>query len=438
MLQVGAAALMEGILLAVPATILGVGLAAALIPTGPARTAALAAAVVAVTTTLLVLWTARPSTTTRATGVARPPSTRRLVLEILVVLLSIGGAILLRDRGIRGSSATGSLGTADPFIAIAPALLGLAAALIALRLQPLALRGAARLAATRADLVPVLGLRRATRSVGVGGMLLVLLVTAAIGAFSVAIVSHLDRAADIAAWQEVGAAYHLDKPDGRLSSTFDPLALPGVTAGATAYEATSSVTDTGREATLIAVDPVAYAAVVAGTPVDLTLPPELSTPLAATDPLPVVISDDQVDARAGFGVGSTTRLAIQGRYTDVRVVGTLPTFPSMPVGAPFLIVSRPQAERARPLPTTDAFLRAPSDAAGALRQALSAPGLVLADVDSSAIAIHDSPALDAVRAGVTIAALIAAAYAAIALAAGLALTASARARRMRPFFGRSG
>ena len=55
--------------------------------------------------------------------------------------LAIGGAILLRDRGIRGASSTTDLTGADPFIAAVPALAGLAAGLIALRLFALPVRG---------------------------------------------------------------------------------------------------------------------------------------------------------------------------------------------------------------------------------------------------------------------------------------------------------
>ena len=402
--------------------------ASSLVPTGPPIPAAIAAATVAVVTTCLVVWTARQPPASRVRGVARPPTTRRLVLEALVVVLAIGGAILFRDRGIRGGSSTGELATADPFIAIAPALLGLAAALVAMRLQPYGMRAAARVAATRSDLVPVLGLRRATRAIGTGAMLLVLLITAGIGAFSLAIVAHLDRAAEVASWQEIGAAYRLDRPNGNLPLQFDPTKLPGVTASAVGYQALSTVTETGREVTLLAVDPAAYEAVVADTPAAVTFPPEMLAAVATSDPLPILISSDQVDVRGGLAIGGTTRVSIAGRYVDVVVAGVRSSFPSLPAGAPFAVISRPQIEATRKLPSTTAYLRAPLDDAQALHAALSAPGLLLSSQADRAAALHDGPAIAAVRAGVAVAALVAAAYAAIALAAALALAAAARAQ----------
>ena len=93
---------------------------------------------------------------------ARP---RRLVFELLVIGLAIGGAILLRDRGVRGASSTSRrCRRADPFIAAVPALAGLAAGLVALRLFPIPLRGlAARRRRSAATSSRSSAMRRTTR-----------------------------------------------------------------------------------------------------------------------------------------------------------------------------------------------------------------------------------------------------------------------------------
>ena len=90
-------------------------------------------------------------------------------------VVALGGAWLLRERGVRGASSAGTLEAADPLIAAVPALVGLAAGLVAVRLFPLPMRLLAWLARGRRGLVPVLAMRRATSGVGVGPILVVLL-----------------------------------------------------------------------------------------------------------------------------------------------------------------------------------------------------------------------------------------------------------------------
>ena len=142
-------------------------------------------------------------------------------------------AALARRAG--RAAAPARLATPDPFIAAVPALLGLAAALVAMRLYPLAMRAVAAIAGWRRDLVPALALRQAARGGTGGPILLVLLTTVALGAFSSATLVHLDRAADAVAWQETGAAFRVSSSVGasirgcRRAST--GRALPGVEAG---------------------------------------------------------------------------------------------------------------------------------------------------------------------------------------------------------------
>ncbi len=75
----------------------------------------------------------RPLQERREDVAARRPSPRRAMLEIVLVALALGGAYLLRSRGLTtGVAALGS----DPFLMVVPAALTVAVALITLRCYP--------------------------------------------------------------------------------------------------------------------------------------------------------------------------------------------------------------------------------------------------------------------------------------------------------------
>ena len=113
-----------------------------MLPTGSPRTSVIAALAIALAATLLIVLAvvptafAAPRGPGRDVGVRRT-STRRLLLEGMVVVLAIVGAYVLRDRGIGSVASTGDAPASDPLIAAVPALAGLAAGLILVRLLPI-------------------------------------------------------------------------------------------------------------------------------------------------------------------------------------------------------------------------------------------------------------------------------------------------------------
>lgn len=435
--QLLGAATFEGLLLVVPAAALAVALATALVPSGPTTPTILAAvAVTGVALVLLVGLTVPASrlarTSARAAGPTRTTGARRLAFEGMIVGLAIVGAVLLRSRGVQGASSTGGLATPDPFIAAVPALLGLAAALIAMRLYPLAMRAVAALAGWRRDLVPALALRQAARGGTGGPILLVLLATVALGAFSSATLVHLDRAADAVAWQETGAAFRLSGSwaSGRLPTHLEDPDLPGVQASARATRLSAVYAPRAMRVTVLAVDVPAYQQVAAGTPVEPVWPVELRGPAAA--PMPVIVSSDLAVGPDALAVGDRPEVTIEGRQVVVRVVEVRPTFPSIPAGDPFLVLSREQLESALPglvAASTDVFLRAPDTAQAAIAEALGseAGGVALGGRAARAAELRASPVVEAVTVGVAVAAVLALAYAGLAVAASLALSGAARA-----------
>ncbi len=435
--QIVGATAAEGLLLTVPAALAASLLATLAVDTGSdLPTVIIPLAVAAVTTVLMVAMitpiargTALGQTREAAEGRRSPP--RRLVAEFLVIGLAVGGAILLRERSLRGGGTAGELTSADPFIAAVPALAGLAAGLVALRLFTIPIRGLAAMAGFRRDLVPVLGLRRTTRSGTAAPILLVLMLTATVGAFSLATLNYLDRASDAVAWQQVGAPFRLVEADGRLASDIDAAApdLPGVTAAASA--ARLSLPAVGaRVVELLAIDAAGYATVTDGTPLAGGLPAELQAPAPADGSVAAVVSPAGVVD--GIRAGDRFELLVGGENVSFQALAVQDDMPTLPVGGPFVVVDRGRLAARTPnvdLGTNTVFLKAPDGAAAGLREAMRtvAPGV---DVDARmerSAAIRTAPVVEATSTGVDAGLLAALAYSAIALSAALALTGSARA-----------
>jgi putative ABC transport system permease protein len=427
----------EGLLLSLPAVGVAVALALALVPGATPLLTLLPAAVVAGVATLVLvavvgaLPAGAASEPGRATRGVRRTSPRRTVAEVALVAVAVGGAFLLRERSVSGASSAGQLGGADPLIAAVPALVGLAAGVVAARIYPLPARLIGALAARRRDIVPVLAVRRAVRGRDAAPVLLILVATATIGAFASVTVAHLDHGADLAAWQQVGAAYRLDAAGSGLPADLDPAALPGVEAAATASLA-SLQTNKGR-IELLAVDAAGLWAVLGGTGAEPDFPTEMfvaptagSTSEPAAEALPAIVWD-------GFGVapGQTFKATIVGRVIPIRVAATRATFPGLPAGQAFMVLARDQLGAVVPDQTrrvTIAFLRAPPSAAAGIGVAIEAlgPGVTLTSQTEAADAVRSSPVVGAVRAGVFAAALAAALFAALAVAAALALAGAAQ------------
>ncbi len=431
--QIVGATVAEGLVLTVPAAFVALVLALVLIPSELDPPSVVIPVVVAALTVVLlvaaILPTARGATTAgRERGAeGRRAGPRRFVIDILVIGLAIGGAILLRDRGVRGASSTSDLSAADPFIAAVPALAGLAAAIVAVRLFSIPLRGFAAVAGLRRDLVPVLGMRRTARSGSATPILLVLFATASVGAFSLAALAHLDRAAEAVGWQEVGAPFRLVEDAGRLPHDFDPRELPGVVAVAGAHEA--RLTDAGSGGVdLLAVDLADYREVVAGSGAERDLPGSLL--VADGEAVPAIVSPSGVVD--GIRPGDRFQLTVAGKPTTFEAAAVEDAFPTLPVGGPFVVVDRLALAAHRPdakFRTSTAFLRAPDEALGDIRRAMAVEvvGTSVAARTEVSAAIRTAPVVIAVTIGLLAAFAVAIAYAALALIAALALTGAARA-----------
>jgi putative ABC transport system permease protein len=469
--QAVTAIVLEGMLMALPAAALAALAVLILMPGGNDGSAILIAGVVAGMTVLIQLGTlirsvvGPPRGPGREASPARAVSARRLVLEALVVLLAILGAITLHARGLSpavGPVISGAAGVAEPtsvvpgggpdlFLAAVPALVGIAAALLALRLVPFAIGGLARLVALRRDLGPTLASRRAARSPGATRVLLIILTTTTLGAFAFATVLHLQRTADLQAWQDVGASVRIDASadpssgSSALPAGLDLAHLAGAEAVATMAASPVSFATGGPQQLLVALDPSVYATVVAGTPAAVRWPASLlatpgtggsgasgAAPGSDADPMPAVVASSQESGPFGLGIGDHFVLALGARNVTFRVVGMLDRFPGLPVGAPFVVVSEAQLQAADPgavAGTTSAFVRLAPDGLPRLRDALrtAAPQAVLSVQAAEAASLATRPVVQVVAAGVLALAGLAALYATLAVLAAFLLAASARA-----------
>ena len=430
--QLAAATLGETVLLTAPAVVLA-SLAAVALVVANDRIGVLLAAGVGVAAVVVVVVTvvriASAPIDQSGARVIRGPGARRLVIEAVVVVLAIGGAVLLRGRGVSSASSSGEVAIADPVIAAVPALAGLAAGLIAVRVVPIPLGGLASLAAVRRDLVPIMGLRRATREGTTAAVLIVLMMTALIASFSLATLGHVTAAGTATAWQDVGAAFRVTSTTGVVSDRLDPDALPGVEAAARSYF-TPVATRGIRGFDLLAIDMPQYASVVDGTQLDGPIPAAMLGD--AESPLPAIISTALIADVNGVSVGDEFGVAIQGHTVELLAIEARDMFPTLPVNGRFAIISLAQLESLDPdaaLPTSTLALRAPDDAGPAIREALGAvsPSLRLESRAEETASFSTSPVIAAMVSILAGALAVVAAYAALAIAASLAMAGSARA-----------
>ena len=434
--QVVLATLVEGLLVVGPALAVAVVAAAAIVPNTTDTPSRLAAGGIALAALIVMILVALPSTVEppRRTGregpAGRRASARRLVFEGLIVVLAAGGAWLLRDRGIRGASSVTALAGADPLLAAAPALAGLAAGIVATRVFPVPVRLFGGIAAAGRSFVPLLAFRRTAQSGTSGAVLIVLLATAIVGTFGSAVLVHLSRSAEAVGWQRVGAAHRLDALAGRFPDGFDPGSLPGVTIAAQGYETPAVLGTRGVRVEFLAIDAAAYRRVIADTPLDGLVPEALA--LDSEAPFPAIVSADLIGRDGGLSEDSTFDLILGGYHPRFRVVDIRASFPFLELDRSFVVVSRDQLLTFIPESVAHAnvaFLRAPDAAEHDIRVAFerAAPGATMVSRADATATIAKMPVIGAVTWGVAIATLIAAAYAALAVAAAVALAAAARA-----------
>ncbi|TAJ99084.1 MAG: ABC transporter permease [Chloroflexota bacterium] len=440
--------LLESILVAGGAAVVGFVVATAIVPGRPSPLSAELGTVVAVVA-IVVLVGASWSIARRPLGeLGRddPPvlrvAPRRLVIELAIVVIAVAATLLLRQRGLTVGPA-GSDARVDPFLASVPVLSGLAAGIVALRFYPLPVRALGWLAARRRDLVPVLGLRTVGRHPAAANLsLLVLLLTAAFGAFSSVIGTSVDRGQVTASYLDIGADYRLERI-GIGGMTLDPAGIAGVEAtapGVVDPSADFTSTTNQRASTYVAaIDPLAYAEVTAGTPAAPGWPDAfLAAPSGAgvgtaENPIPALLSDRLPTGSAKLRIGDTFEMLVARETMTFQLVDQRAAFPGIVGLATFAVVPLTWVRAAvgdRAMPPTVIWLRGPRDVGAGLTALIDAEresARVVSRHDAYA-ALHDAPLVAAIGAGYGLALLAAVIYMVLTIVGALVLSAAGRTR----------
>ncbi len=387
----------------------------------------------------------------------RRSASRRLVIELTVVVVAAAGALLIRERGLavpgdggaRAVSATAVSATAvNPLLPAIPLLCGLAAGIVAVRLYPLPVRALGWLASRRRDLVPVLGLRSIGRHQARASLaLLVLMMTAASGAFASVAATSIARGQVVASYRDVGADYRVERTGaGSLAASLAPSAITGVEAVAQGIEEASAPfsSQVGQRASIsvVAIDAQAYATVAAGSADDPGWPAGFLAPAPASgaaapsaapgtaeNPIPAILSWRVPAQTPSIGPGAAFHMAVLGQDLVFRLVEQRSSFPGVGDG-PFALVPLAwvrAAMDAPDLPPTVLWLRAGPTAEAPLTAAVAAAGSTrLVSRYDALAALRDAPLAAATATGFDLALVVAAAFMAIAIVGTVVLSAARR------------
>jgi len=330
----------ESLLVAVPAGLLGWGIAVVAVHgRGNTLSIWLAAAVVAGAVLLQAAGVARhagrslrpPERDAPPTG--RAPA-RRLVVECLVVVLAGLGVYLLRRRGLASSPGGG----VDPYLAAVPVLLAIAAGIVALRLYPLPIGAAARLARRSRGLTLHLALTRATRQSEVAlAPFLVLVLALALAVFSIAMLRTLESGQTRTAARQIGSDIRVDAASGKTLPPALVAQLRRKGTVAAAFVMNPAVLNATQDTIFVALDARAFKhAVSAGT-----APRALDT-LDKPAPLggfaAAITSPD-------WPSGNTSQLEVQQVILNLVTTGYVRGFAGIPTGTPFAVASAQAIER---------------------------------------------------------------------------------------------
>lgn len=447
--QIAVAQIVEGLLVSLPAAVVGYLVAVLVVSGRAARWSLLGALLVALCATLLLLFAHLPHARraliipVRGDGAGRRVGIQRIVLEGLLVVLAIAGAVVLRRRGLSSDSATTDQVGFDPYLAAVPLLVGLAVGVLALRLYPLPVKLLAWATALRRDLVPVLGFRRVSRQAGAANLpLLVLLLAVAVGVFSSIMLTSISRGQSDSAWQRIGADYRIEVgTQAILPATFQVDDVDGVAASAmvTLRPTVQFVGRTAGTGSALLVAPEAndLAAVNRGNAADPHFPAEMLAPASGSDfgqptnPVPAIVSTNLPNQN--LHVGDTFALTIYGRDTTYEVVDMRDRFPGIGVTERWIVVAHDHliaANPGRPFRYNLTFVRGGAnllDNLDAAVEAQSGAARVTSRWEEYAD-VSDAPLISGVTNGFRVGLAIAAAYSALAIIIALTITAAARAR----------
>jgi putative ABC transport system permease protein len=314
-----------------------------------------------------------------------PVSRRRRALRrtgVLLVLLLFAGAA----TGVR----TQVSDAADPDLVSAslPTLAATVGALAVGTLVALLARPAAWLATgrTRAAAVFLAAAHAARRPALPAGAAIALLVATSSAVFASCFTASLDSARQIAAWQQTGADLRMQaRGDG---SAIAPDAEAGVaTAPGVRASATGAVLNTEQLSTkqgivtltVVVVDPVEYARLIAGTRLESSGLDSALHALSAKPPSDGSVSAAVSSDLSGLLTGGGNTVTVERIATAVTPVARLDAFPAVSGLGTFILLPRDQVEAVTRLtpPITDAWFDLADGRTEAVTRAQALPGVTV-------------------------------------------------------------
>lgn len=314
---------LEGLVLGMPAAIAG-ALAGVLLVPGALEPASLVLPVlVALAPAVVLAVAASPGSLRQVRADLGSPSTsrRRVIVELVAVVLAAASTALLLVRGIDATS-TGI----DPLLIATPLLLSLAACVLVLRVFPLPLAALERVLRPRRGVVAFVGTARALRDPVAGlAPVLAMVVAVSVAVFSGTMFATLTGGVDDAVESTVGADFRARGPvfADELLAAIE--AVPGVAGAAQLQDAGTSSLTAGRATlpvTVILADADALSTLQSGL---ADAAPSLpATP--ASGAIPVVLSSSvsaQLEPGAELTINGTpvTVVSTQARIAGSGVTG---------------------------------------------------------------------------------------------------------------------
>ena len=373
-------------------------------------------------------------------GTPRSSSARRIVVEAVIVLMGIGAVLLVRRRSQIESPASDA--QFDLLLAATPALLGLAVAVLALRLIDPVVRAARWLVARGRAFAAYLGLTQVMQSRGAARVpILVIVVAVTLSIFSTFAQNTIDEGQVLTSYQTVGADYLVKTQAAGLAFTAsaDLSDVVGIEVVAGAAEFPDTRADTSfsvRRVTTLAIDTDRHREVldgVQGVPRIPDLKPAVAgVPLGTPEnPLPILVTtawprEDRPP------LGEVFQISIGGNRPWVTPVEHIESFPGRPPRAPLIVVDLESMKETSPIPIRESllFIRASRAAGPALLETIT-DQVSNARIDSR-YEFFDSvardPFIDWSRTALTLVQVTSAIFAAVTAAASAVIAAAARRR----------
>ncbi|HXL88527.1 MAG TPA: hypothetical protein VN969_06005 [Streptosporangiaceae bacterium] len=269
-----------------------------------------------------------------------PRALRRIVAELSAAGAAIAGLAVLRGQGVTAAGAAGSDVTLSTnwFLTLAPVLVAILAVLITLRLYPLPVRAAVRIARRRAGATSYVALAASARtSLATAGPVFALVLALTLTAFCGMITESIGAAQSTVSWQTTGADAVVAAENSSVTyaspaAERDVAAVRGVRRFAAVWS-TAWTSPGGQQITVVAVNPAQYAALTATTPFPAIPPGALSVsprPVTPATTIGVLASPAAV-AALGRGTSQLTSINVTGPIT-VHITGTLSAAPAAPSG----------------------------------------------------------------------------------------------------------